>query len=114
MGLSRSCQILLLGAVLLPAVGIAQTSLAEPDVPVPFANAQNLSSSAQQPPTATFTAKTDLVLVPVVVRQGKQPVTCLTKNDFKIFENLRVMEKRLALRLLPSIRLIPRLRTSPG
>jgi VWFA-related protein len=87
MGLSTGCQILLLGGVLLPAVGIAQTSLAEPDVPAPFANAQNLSPSAQQPRTATFTAKTDLVLVPVVVRQGKQPVTGLTKNDFKIFEN---------------------------
>jgi len=52
-----------------------------------FANAQSLSPSGQQPPTATFTSKTDLVLVPVVVRQGKQPVSGLTKNDFKIFEN---------------------------
>src|SRR5271157_5513188 len=52
-----------------------------------FAHAQNLSPSAQQSAAPTFTAKTDLVLVPVVVRQGKQPVTGLTKNDFKIFED---------------------------
>lgn len=52
-----------------------------------FANAQNLSPSAQHSAAATFTAKTDLVLVPVVVRQGKQPVSGLTRDNFRIFED---------------------------
>ncbi len=50
---------------------------------VGFANAQ----TAQQSAADTFTSSTHLVLVPVVVRQGKQPVSGLTENDFTIFED---------------------------
>jgi len=51
------------------------------------AHAQTLSSTAQPPSIPSFTATTDLVLVPVVVRQGKQRVSGLTKDDFTIFED---------------------------
>src|SRR5271166_5663722 len=38
---------------------------------------------------ATFTAGTELVLVPVVVRKGKQHVSDLTQADFSVFEDGR-------------------------
>jgi VWFA-related protein len=43
--------------------------------------------SNQTAPASTFTTSTDLVLVPVVVRQGKQHVSSLTKDDFVILED---------------------------
>jgi VWFA-related protein len=51
------------------------------------AHAQTLSSTGHPSSTPNFTATTDLVLVPVVVRQGKQRVSGLTKNDFTIYED---------------------------
>lgn len=43
--------------------------------------------ASQQNPSATLTASTDLVLVPVVVRKGKQHVSGLTKEDFAVLED---------------------------
>ena len=53
------------------------------------ANPQTTSSPAQQSVAPSFTSTTDLVLVPVVVRQGKQHVTGLTSRDFRLFEDKR-------------------------
>jgi len=53
-----------------------------------LSDAQSTStSSTQQPPTTTFSATADLVLVPVVVRKGKGYVSGLTKDDFVVLED---------------------------
>ena len=49
------------------------------------AESTSLDSPKNQP--LKFTAKSQLVLVPVVVTRGGQPVTGLKKDDFKVFEN---------------------------
>jgi VWFA-related protein len=51
------------------------------------ADSQTASSRTHPPAVATFTSTAALVLVPVVVRQGKQTVSGLTKNDFAVFED---------------------------
>jgi VWFA-related protein len=45
------------------------------------------SSTPQQNTSTTFSARTDLVSVPVVVREGKQSVSGLTKADFVVLED---------------------------
>ena len=46
-----------------------------------------VSDSTSQSADQKFTANADLVLVPVVVRQGKQYVPGLTKDNFVVLEN---------------------------
>jgi len=55
---------------------------------VALARAQSpLVQNPSQPAGATFTSNADLVLIPVVVLEGKQHVTGLTKDDFKVMED---------------------------
>jgi len=49
--------------------------------------AQSTSTDSPQSQPLKFTAKSQLVLVPVVVTRGGAPVTGLKKEDFKVFEN---------------------------